>query len=332
MTKILLAFIISFCVAVAVAPFVIWFMKKQKAKQTILHYVEAHAKKQGTPTMGGIIFLFSLGIACACFLRGGSRLALVSLAVTLAYALLGFFDDFVKIKMKQNLGLRPYQKIIFQVIVATLIAVFVYLSPLVGTKIEIPFFHKSVDLKWGIIPFTIVVFLACTNAVNLTDGLDGLASLTTFIYMIMFVALILLGEFGTKTAINMGKGTEMYSLIIFGVAVAGGLLAFLCFNAYPAKIFMGDTGSMALGAAVACIGIFSRSSLFIPLFGIMFVASALSVVIQVAYYKKTKKRVFLMAPLHHHFEKKGIHETKIVAVYGIITLMVGLGTLLLEFL
>ena len=173
---------------------------------------------------------------------------------------------------------------------------------------------------------------ACTNAVNLTDGLDGLASLSTFVYLIVFVALILLGEFGTRVAIEFGNKTEMFSLVIFAVATCGGLLAFLCFNAYPAKIFMGDTGSMALGAIVACVAIFSRTTLYIPIVGIVFVASALSVCIQVAYYKKTKKRVFLMAPLHHHFQKKGVHETKIVALYGVVTTVVGVLTLLFEFL
>ena len=331
MIRLLAVFLVSFAVGVAVAPLVIWIMKKQKAKQTILHYVEAHAAKQGTPTMGGFIFLFAIAVTCSIFLRGGSRLAIVSLAVTFAYALLGFLDDFVKVKMKQNLGLRPYQKIAFQVLIATIVAVFAWKSPDVGTTLEVPFFHTTWNLSWGIIPFTIVVFLACTNAVNLTDGLDGLASLTTFVHLLMFAGLILVGE-QTNANLHMGSNAEMFSLVVFAVATCGGLLAFLCFNAYPAKIFMGDTGSMALGAVVGCVGIFSRNSLFIPLFGVVFVASALSVVIQVAYYKKTKKRVFLMAPLHHHFEKKGVHETKIVVVYGIITLVVGAITLFLEFM
>ena len=159
MTKILIAFLISFVVGVAIAPFVVWFMKKQKAKQTILHYVEEHAKKQGTPTMGGVIFLVALAVTCAIFLRKGSTLALMSLAVAFAYALLGFLDDFLKVKMKQNLGLRPYQKILFQVAIAVLVAVFVYRSPEVGTRIQLPFANKSVDLGFWIIPFTVVVFL-----------------------------------------------------------------------------------------------------------------------------------------------------------------------------
>ena len=324
-TTIILTFVVAFFVGVAVAPFVIWFMKKQKAKQTILHYVEAHAAKQGTPTMGGVIFLFATAVSCAFFLRGSVRLALVSLAVMFAYALLGFFDDFVKVKMKQNLGLRPWQKIVFQVIVASLVSVFVFLSADVGTNVNLPFFRKSINLSWGIIPLTIFVFLACTNSVNLTDGLDGLASLTTFVCLIMFAALILTSKMAVA-------GSEMFGLVVFCVASCGGLLAFLCFNSYPAKIFMGDTGSMALGAIVACVGIFSKNSLYIPLFGVVFVASAVSVLLQVAYYKKTKKRIFLMAPLHHHFEKKGVHETKIVTIYSVVTLLVGLFTLLFEFL
>jgi len=325
MTKILLSFLVAFLIGIAVAPFVIWFLKKEKAKQTILHYVEAHAAKQGTPTMGGVIFLFAAAASCAFFLRGGTRLALVSLAVTFAYALLGFFDDFVKVKLKQNLGLRPWQKIVFQLLVASMVSVFVYLSSDVGTAVELPFFHRSINLSWGIIPLTIFVFLACTNSVNLTDGLDGLASITSLICLLFFGVLIFLQN-------GIFAGSEMFSLVLFTAATCGGLLAFLCFNAYPAKIFMGDTGSMALGAIVACVGIFSRNSLFIPLFGVVFVASAVSVLLQVAYYKKTKKRIFLMAPLHHHFEKRGVHETKIVSLYAIITTMIGAFVLLFEFI
>ena len=324
MTKILLSFLVAFLFGTAVAPLVIWFMKKEKAKQTILHFVEAHAAKQGTPTMGGVIFLFATAASCALFLRGSTRLALVSLAVTFAYALLGFFDDFVKVKMKQNLGLRPWQKIVFQLVVASLVGVFVYFSDDVGSFVRVPFLHTSLNLSWGTIPFTIFVFLACTNSVNLTDGLDGLASITTLICLTFFAALILL--FGGASS------PENFSLIIFCVSVCGALLAFLCFNCYPAKIFMGDTGSMALGAVVACVGIFSNNSLYIPLFGAVFVASAVSVLLQVAYYKKTKKRIFLMAPLHHHFEKQGVHETKIVALYAIITTVIGAFVLLFEFL
>lgn len=330
-TKIILSFIVAFTIGIIIAPLVIMFMRKQKAKQTILHYVEAHAGKQGTPTMGGVIFLFALSISCAIFLRENSELAVMSLIITFSYALLGFLDDFIKIKFKQNLGLRPYQKILFQIIVATLVAVYVYKSNLVGSEVEIPFGHLSVDFKYFIIPFTIVVFLACTNAVNLTDGLDGLATITTFIFLMIFIALLLIGNH-TQRSFSVGNEKEIFSLIVFCSATCGGLLAFLWFNAYPAKIFMGDTGSMALGAIVACVAIFSRTTLFIPIIGAVFVASALSVCIQVAYYKKTKRRIFLMAPLHHHFEKKGIHETKIVTCYAIVTFVLGFVTLLFEFL
>jgi len=206
-----------------------------------------------------------------------------------------------------------------------MVSVFVYLSSDVGTAVELPFFHRSINLSWGIIPLTIFVFLACTNSVNLTDGLDGLASITSLICLLFFGVLIFLQN-------GIFAGSEMFSRVLFTAATCGGLLAFLCFNAYPAKIFMGDTGSMALGAIVACVGIFSRNSLFIPLFGVVFVASAVSVLLQVAYYKKTKKRIFLMAPLHHHFEKRGVHETKIVSLYAIITTMIGAFVLLFEFI
>lgn len=323
-------FLVAFGFAILLAPFVISFLKKQKAKQVILHYVEAHAKKSGTPTMGGIIFLFAAAGACAIFFSRDSKLAVMCLAVMFAYALLGFLDDFLKVKFKQNLGLKMYQKLLFQLAVATIISIYVYKSEFVGSEIEIPFMHKSVDFGWGIIPFTIFVFLACTNSVNLTDGLDGLASLTTIIYLLCTCVLISILSAWDGGAFSKTVSAETQNIIIFSLALSGGLLGFLWFNSFPAKIFMGDTGSMALGAAVACVAIFTKASLFIPLFGLVFVASSVSDIIQVAYYKRTKKRVFLMAPLHHHFEKKGVHESKIVACYAIVTATVGLLTLLIQ--
>lgn len=328
--RLLAGFLVAFAFAMLIAPFVISFLRKQKAKQTILHYVEAHAKKQGTPTMGGVIFLFSAAGACALFISHDSTLAVMSVAVMFAYALLGFLDDFVKVKFKQNLGLKMYQKLLFQLAVATIVSIFVYRSELVGTEIEIPFLHRSVDFGVWIIPFTILIFIACTNSVNLTDGLDGLASITSFVYLLCAAALIAILSAWSEGGFSGRVSAENVNLMVFSLSIAGGLLGFMWFNSHPAKIFMGDTGSMALGAAVACVAIFSKASLFIPLLGIVFVASSVSDIIQVAYYKKTKKRVFLMAPLHHHFEKKGVHEAKIVACYAIVTVVVGLLTLLIQ--
>lgn len=326
------AMVISFLLTLFISPFVLSFMRKEKIKQTILHYVENHSAKAGTPTMGGIIFLLSISIVAYIFFSGASTLAGLSLLVFLGYGLTGFLDDFIKFKFKRNLGLRAYQKIIFQLAIAITIAVFAYKNEYIGGELFVPFLNKTIDIGAWIIPLIIVVFLACTNAVNLTDGLDGLASSTTMCYTISMIAImfvVLLNRFDGISSIYI---MEYKNLIILGFVVIGAMLCFLVFNCFPAKIFMGDTGSLALGSFVACIGIFSKLTLYIPILGFMFVLSALSVIIQVAYYKMTKKRVFLMAPLHHHYEKKGVHEVRIVVVYSIITIIIGMVSLLIEIL
>ncbi len=324
--------VICFLLTLLISPFVISFMKKEKIKQTILHYVENHSAKQGTPTMGGIIFLISVSIVAYIFFSGAKLLASISLLVFIGYGLTGFLDDFIKFKFKRNLGLRAYQKVLFQLAIAVTIAIFVYKNEYLGGKIILPFTSKTVDIGWWIIPLVIFVFLATTNSVNLTDGLDGLASSTTMCYTISIIAIMFL-SLSTK----LGGASALYimeykNLILLGFVLVGAMLSFLVFNCFPAKIFMGDTGSLALGALVASIAIFSRNTLYIPIFGFMFALSSLSVIIQVAYYKLTKKRVFLMAPLHHHFEKKGVHEVRIVVAYSVITTLLGLVTLLIELL
>jgi len=322
--------VVSFLLTLLISPFVISFMKKEKIKQTILHYVENHSGKAGTPTMGGIIFLLSISIVAYIFFSGASTFAGIALLVFLGYGITGFLDDFIKFKFKRNLGLRPYQKIIFQLAIAIIVAIFVYKNDNLGGKLIVPFTNITIDIGWWIIPLVVIVFLASTNSVNLTDGLDGLASSTTMCYTISIVAIMF--TLITKMDFSSIYLMEYKNLIILGFVVVGAMLCFLVFNCFPAKIFMGDTGSLALGAFVACIAIFSRLTLYIPIIGIMFVLSSLSVIIQVAYYKLTKKRVFLMAPLHHHFEKKGVHEVRIVVVYSVITIMIGLVCLLINLL
>ena len=326
------ALVACFLVTLIISPFVISLMKKEKITQTILEYVDGHASKNGTPTMGGIIFILSISIVAFIFFKGEKTLAGVSLLVFLGYGITGFLDDFIKFKFKRNLGLRPYQKLIFQFAIAIIVAFFAFKNQHVGGIIYLPFTSKSVDIGAWIIPIIVFVFLACTNSVNLTDGLDGLASSTTMCYSISIIALMFAMLSTRLVSANSLYILEYNNLIILGFCVVGAMLCFLIFNCFPAKIFMGDTGSLALGAFVACIGIFSRMTLFIPILGIMFVMSTLSVIIQVAYYKMTKKRVFLMAPLHHHFEKKGVHEVRIVVVYSVITVIVGLVMLLFEIL
>jgi len=311
----ILASLTGLLISLAVCYPVLLLCRKLHFSQTILHYVEAHAGKKGTPTMGGIIFVLSSIIAFVCFSRGQSLYAWMSLVVMFSYGLLGFLDDFIKVRFKQNEGLTPIQKIVGQVAIASIISVFVYFK--VGTSLN--FFGANIDLGWGIIPFTIFVFLAITNSVNLTDGLDGLAGGVSAIY------ILFLG-----TIIALSGSVQMNNLALVSFVMFGAIVGFLAINTFPAKIFMGDTGSLALGGFIACISIFSGKVLLMPIIGLMFVLSAISVIIQVAHFKRTHKRVFLMAPLHHHFEKKGANENRIVTIYIIVTMILGAICLCLE--
>lgn len=321
MQKFVICFLLTFFVGFLIAPILIKIIKKLKAKQTILFYVEAHKKKDGTPTLGGLIFLFSSTVIFLCFKTGSSSLSLMALFVFLSYGLLGFLDDFIKIKTHKNMGLRAYQKIIGQAGIAILVSIFVYKNTFLGTTINL-FNLTQVDIGIFIIPLIIFSLIAMTNSANLTDGLDGLCGGVSFVCLICVSILCLITKDNQMfLGQNLLYEQEMNNLALFGICVAGGVLAFLCFNAYPAKIFMGDTGSLSLGGAICTVAAFCRQELLLILICVMFVLSALSVILQVFYFKKTRKRIFLMAPLHHHFEKKGVHETKIVAIYIITTLV-----------
>jgi len=322
--KIIFSSLIALLLVVVLMPFAIKLLRRLKFGQNILHYVEAHSSKQGTPTMGGMVFVLVISVVFGCFaLHTNSTLGLMTIATFVAFSLLGFLDDFLKIRHKDNLGLKAYQKALGQLLLAIVFTVFSYLNPYIGSTIVIPFTMQTINIGWWIIPVTIFVFLATTNAVNLTDGLDGLASSVTIMFLIgIFITLQI--EINQVTSIGAGLNyiTELKNLqMLTGISI-GGLLGFLVFNSNKASIFMGDVGSLALGALLSAICIFSRLTLLIPIFGIMFVSSVVSVIIQVLYFKKTKKRIFLMAPLHHHFEKKGMNENKIVVIYFVITAVV----------
>ena len=307
--KYILSGLVAFLFSCLIAPFIISMCKKFKASQSILHYVDKHKAKEGTPTMGGIIFLLSLLIGL-CFLLPESRFtSLFLIIVTFGYALLGFLDDFIKVHYHHNEGLKPYQKIIGQFGLALIVALYIYFSG----RTSLNFFGLTFDIGCFIIPLVILVLLATTNSVNLTDGLDGLAGSVSFVYLLIFGIILTLFD-----------ATEMSNLAIITFSLCGGLLGFLCFNVYPAKIFMGDTGSLALGGFIGTVAVLSSLELILPIMGIMFVLSAVSDILQVAYYKKTHKRIFLMAPLHHHFEQKGVHENRIVFAYSMITLVMSL--------
>ena len=315
----LYCFLISLVLGLIFCALLVPYLKKIKAGQSILSYVVEHSSKQGTPTMGGIAFLLSMTLALCLCQKDWQQTTLTAVVVVLAFGVVGFLDDFIKLKYKRNEGLKAYQKIIFQLAIAVGVALYVYLNPITN-QIKIPFFGNF-DVNWWVIPLVIFVFLATTNGVNLTDGLDGLATTTTFVYLVGMA--VLLGVESNKLQ-NFGETlsatatSQLCSLCCVG---AGSLLAFLPFNAFPAKVFMGDVGSLGLGALVACVSTFSGYTLYIPILGIMYVVSCLSVILQVAYFKVTNgKRIFLMAPFHHHLQHKGWSETRIATVYCLVTI------------
>lgn len=327
MIRNLFAFLICFVIAVLIGPLVIYLSTRLKAKQTILHYVKEHEQKQGTPTMGGLIFVFACSLGAVFLFQADFSYAIISLGVMIGYALLGFLDDFIKIKFKQNLGLRAYQKVIGQVGISFIIALFVYNSSL-GGEIIIPFTNISIDIGFWIIPFIMFVYIALVNSVNLIDGLDGLASSVSFVILIAFGALILIYN---QTLAGQFLA-EQNNLVIVCFSMAGAILAYFAFNCFPAKIFMGDTGSLALGGLITSIAVFSRLTLYLPIIGIVLVITVVSDIIQVLHYKRTKRRIFKMAPLHHHFQMSGVHENRIVAIYIITTMVVSVLTIALVLL
>ncbi len=323
MEKLLLSFLISFALTLVLMAVVLPMLKKHKAKQEILQYVEEHKAKAGTPTMGGVTFLLATAITCVIMLGADSTLAFVALAITVGYGIVGFLDDFIKIFFKRNLGLRAYQKIILQLGVALTIGFFAYKSNLIGGEFAIPFTDKTFKMGFWTVPFVVFIFLATTNGVNLTDGLDGLAASVVAVFTAVFTVFLFMSSLQLNESGFVTLSDEYYNLALFAAILTASLLAYLLFNVFPAKVFMGDTGSLALGGAVASIAVLSKNSFFIPIVGIMFVVSVVSVILQVARFKLTKKRFFLMAPYHHHLQMKGMSEPRIVCLYATVTVVLG---------
>ncbi len=291
-------------------------LKRLKTGQNILHYVKEHQSKGGTPSMGGLAFIFSAAAVALGGVGFKDKSLLVSVVVGVGYLLVGFLDDLLKMRHRQNLGLKPYQKLIFQLAVAVFASLYCCLNGL--TSLKIPFTALEWELGWWMLPLGVFVFLATVNSVNLTDGLDGLAGSTSGVFFAFFALII--GAQGGSAALK--------SLCL---CLSGALAGYLVFNTNRASVFMGDTGSLSLGGFAACVTLFSGNALLLPVVGAMFVLSSISVIVQVIYYKKTGKRVFLMAPIHHHFQQKGYSEGKISYVYALITAVLG-GLCLLPFL
>ncbi len=319
MKIIILSFLISFIVALFLGVLFIKIFKRKKVGQPILKYVEEHKDKGGTPTMGGLFFLIPSSITFFILEGFSGRLSVVAVTIGLAFTCVGFLDDFIKLKFNKNEGLKPYQKIIFQLAISLIVGFFVYYNGI--TYFYIPFTKKTIDFKYFTVPIVAITMIAITNSVNLTDGLDGLAGSTAFLYTLFLLVLISLQvSFFGKNYIIQDEYDKIKTLCS---SICGGLIAFLIFNTNKASVFMGDTGSLGLGGFLGAISIFSSNILFVPILGIMFVLSSISVIVQVVYYKLTSKRVFLKAPLHHHYQLKGYSESKITFFYSVITVVFG---------
>ena len=281
--------------------------------------------------MGGFIFLIPVLFVSLLFFTSQSSLAKVCLFVMLGYGIIGFLDDYIKIKYKHNEGLKPYQKIIFQLFIAIIMCVFAYKNVYIGTTLIVPFSSVTIDLGYLILPFVVFIFIATTNSVNLTDGIDGLAGSTTSVVCVAFSVLIsIIIASISYTALDYIE--ELTNIMLLLLVTCASLISYLWYNVHPAKIFMGDTGSLSLGGLIASICVVTRTSLFLLPIGIMYIVSSVSVIIQVLHYKRTKRRVFLMAPFHHHLQMKGLNETKICNIYIVITFVFSLITIIAQML
>lgn len=304
--KIILPVLISFALSVILGPVVIPILRKMKMGQTEREDgVQSHLKKAGTPTMGGVIILASIVLTSLFFIKDYPKIIPI-MFVTVGFGLIGFLDDYLKVVMKRSDGLYPKQKMGLQILVTAVFAFYIVRFTDVSLEWLIPFGNgATLDLKFLTIPMMFIVIIGTVNGVNFTDGLDGLASSVT----------VLVATFFTVVAIGTKSGIEPITC-----AVVGALLGFLLFNVYPASVFMGDTGSLALGGFVASTAYMLQMPLFIVLVGMIYFVEVLSVIIQVTYFKKTGgKRIFKMAPIHHHFELCGWSETRVVAVFSIVT-------------
>jgi phospho-N-acetylmuramoyl-pentapeptide-transferase len=313
--KVILPVIISFGVCAVLCPLLIPFLKRLKFGQTVREEgPQTHLKKSGTPTMGGIVIVISISITSLIYIKDYKEILPVLFAI-IGFGIIGFMDDYIKVVMKRSMGLRAWQKLLGQILVTAILGYYLVNFTDIGTSMLIPFSGgKYLDASYLFVPFFFIVVLGTVNGSNFTDGLDGLESSVT----------ILIATFFTVVAIAMKSDISP----ITG-AVAGSLLAFLLYNVYPAKVFMGDTGSLALGGFVAITAYMLQMPLFILIVALIYLVEVISVMLQVSYFKLTGgKRIFKMAPIHHHFELMGWAETRVVAVFSIITTVLCLIALL----
>ncbi len=303
--KVLIPVLISFGLVMLMGPIVIPLLRKLKVGQTEREELKSHQIKTGTPTMGGLIILGAVVITSVLFIPRYPKVVPI-LFLTVGFGIIGFLDDYLKVVLRRSDGLLAWQKMLLQIVVTTVFVIYITRFTQVPLTMLIPFSGgKYLDLGWVAIPLLYFAVIGTVNGVNFTDGLDGLASSVT----------VLVAVFFSVVAIGTNSGIEPITC-----AVVGALLGFLLFNVYPASVFMGDTGSLALGGFVAATAYVLQMPLFILLVGLIYLVEVLSVIIQVGYFKMTHgKRIFKMAPIHHHFELSGWSETRVVACFSIVT-------------
>ena len=305
-TTVIMPVLISFAISAALGPLIIPFLRRLKVGQTVRDEgPQSHLKKSGTPTMGGIMFLISVVITSMFYVKDYPKIIPI-LFLTLGFGLIGFLDDYIKVVLKRSMGLRAWQKMLLQIVVTGVFVYYMVRYTDVPLTMKIPFWSGHyLDLGVFTIPAMFFIIIATVNGTNFTDGLDGLASSVT----------VMVATFFSVVAIGTNSGIEPVTC-----AVVGALLGFLLFNVYPASVFMGDTGSLALGGFVAATAYMMQLPLFIVIVGFIYMIEVVSVILQVGYFKLTGgKRIFKMAPIHHHFELCGWSETRVVAVFSIVT-------------
>jgi phospho-N-acetylmuramoyl-pentapeptide-transferase len=318
------AFLTALLVGLLLGPVIIRKLTALRARQVIREDgPQNHLKKAGTPTMGGVLILLAITSATLLWAQLTNRFIWLTLLATLAMGGVGFADDYLKLKRATSVGLRPRQKFFWQILIGLLVGGYLYLFPadLFATKLAIPFFKRWLpELGIWYVLFAMLVLVGCSNAVNLTDGLDGLAIVPTLMAAATFTLLAYVAGHAALARylqVIFVKGAS--ELPIFAAAMVGASLGFLWFNAHPAQVFMGDTGSLALGGALATLALITKNELVLVMAGGCFVVEALSVIIQVFWFKRTGRRVFRMAPIHHHYELNGLPEPKIIVRFWIVS-------------
>ena len=324
------ALLTALIIAILVGPFFIRMLRRIKFGQYILEDVKTHLEKAGTPTMGGVLIAFSLLVSTLLWADLTNPYIWLALFVFIGFGIVGFLDDYLKIRRKNNKGLSASSKLIGQIVIASVVMIMLFTLPAYSTHLYVPFFKDiTPDLGWFYLPFAVCVMVGASNGVNLTDGLDGLAIGPTIIAGMCFAVFIYVaGHAAIASYLQVAGVPGVGEVAVLCGALIGASIGFLWYNAYPAQIFMGDVGSLSLGGTLGFLAVLCKQELLLLVVGGLFVVETLSVILQVGYFKWTGgKRLFRMAPLHHHFELQGLPESKIIIRFWIFSALLGLAAL-----